>query len=282
MKRRDLLRRPLSASAAAARGVLGVRTPPGSEPGALPVDPTAVPPRIQVIAYGPHEITEFDVDDVEQLALIRGRYPVLWVNVVGVRHAATLQRVGDIFCLHRLAVEDVAAVGQSARGEVFADHIFLVARMVRVVPELDLEQVSIFVGTDFLITFQERPGDPLDPVRARIRGARGRIRRSGPDYLAYAILDAIVDHCFPVMESYVEQLDALEDEILGRAHRGAMSELHRVRRDLLALRRAIWPLRDTLATLLRDPPEHLIAPASLVYLRDVQNHAVQILDLVEN
>jgi magnesium transporter len=281
VKRRDLLRRPLSAGAAAARGVLA-RTPPGSEPGTLPVDPTAEPPRIQVIAYGPHEFTEFDVDDVEQLALLRGRYTVLWVNVVGVRHAETLRRVGDIFHLHRLAVEDVAAVEQRARGEVFDNHIFLVARMVRLVPELDLEQVSIFVGSDFLITFQERPGDPLTPVRARIRGARGRIRRAGPDYLAYSILDAIVDHCFPVMESYVEQLDALEDEILGRPHRSAMSELHRVRRDLLALRRSVWPLRDTLAALVRDPPEELIAPASLVYLRDVKDNVVQILDLVEN
>jgi len=176
----------------------------------------------------------------------------------------------------------MGATAQSSRGEVFDDNIFLVARMVRLVPELDLEQVSIFVGNDFLITFQERPGDPLTPVRARIRGARGRIRGSGPDYLAYAILDAIVDHCFPVMESYVEQLDALEDEILGRPHRGAMSELHRVRRDLLALRRAVWPLRDTLAALVRDPPEGLIADSSVVYLRDVQDHVVQILDLVEN
>jgi magnesium transporter len=233
------------------------------------------------MAYGPYEITEFDADDVEALGRLRGRYPVLWVNVEGVRHAQTVARIGEAFRLHRLAVEDVGQIGQQTKSEVFDDHLFLVARMVRLCPGLDLEQVSIFVGTDFVVSFQERPGDPLDPVRARIRGARGRIRGAGPDYLAYAILDAVVDHCFPVVEAYAERLDLLEDEILAHPDRRAMNQLHAVRRDLVALRRAMWPLRDALGALVREPPAGLVEPGTVVYLRDVQDHTVQILDLVE-
>jgi len=278
MNRRDLLRLPLKAGP---RGVHGPGTPPGSPPGTLPSDPDAAVPEIRVIAYGPGELTEFDVEEVEQLARLRGRYPVLWVDVHGVRHAPTVRRIGEIFGLHRLAVEDVGHIGQQTKSESFGDHLFLVARMVRLCPALDLEQVSLFVGADFLITFQERTGDPLEPVRARIRGARGHIRAAGPDYLAYSILDGVVDHCFPVVEAYAERLDLLEDEILARPDRRAMNQLHAVRRDLVALRRAVWPLRDALGSLVRDPPPGLVQPGTVVYLRDVQDHAVQILDLVE-
>ncbi|HEX8361220.1 MAG TPA: magnesium/cobalt transporter CorA [Longimicrobium sp.] len=282
MKRRDLLRLPLVAGKGAALGAFrGPGTPPGSTPGTLPSHPDARPPRVSVIAYGPHELTEFDVEDLEQLTLLRGRYPVLWVNVDGVRHSPTVQRIGDIFCLHRLALEDVGHIGQQTKSEVFADHIFLVARMVRLVPGLDLEQVSLFVGSDYVVSFQERPGDPLDPVRTRLRGARGRIRAAGPDYLAYAILDAVVDHCFPVVEAYAERLDELEMDVLGNPGRETINHLHGVRRDLVALRRAVWPLREALASLVREPPAGLVDPGTVVYLRDVQDHLVQIVDLVE-
>lgn len=282
MKRRDLLRLPLVAGKSAALGAFrGPGTPPGSTPGTLPSDPDAAVPRVSVIAYGPHEMTEFEVEDLGQLERLRGQYPVLWVNVDGVRHADTVNRIGDIFCLHRLALEDVGHIGQQTKSEAFSDHLFLVARMVRLCPGLDLEQVSVFVGNDYLVSFQERSGDPLKPVRDRIRHSRGQIRAGGPDYLAYAILDAIVDHCFPVIEAYAERLDLLEEEILGRPQREAMNQLHGVRRDLVALRRALWPLRDALSSLVREPPAGLIAPGTVVYLRDVQDHLVQILDLVE-
>ncbi len=283
MKRRDLLRLPLDAGKSAARGAFhGPDTPPGSPPGTLPSDPDAVAPRVSVLAYGPHEVTEFDVESMEQLGRLRGQYPVLWVNVEGVRHAPTVRAVGDVFGLHALALEDVGQTGQQTKSELFDDHLFLVARMVRLCPHLDLEQVSLFVGRDYVISFQERPGDPLDPVRDRIRRSRGRIRAAGADHLAYAILDAVVDHCFPVVETYAERLDLLEDEILGRPGREAMNQLHVVRRDLVALRRAIWPLRDALGSLVREPPPELVAPGTVVYLRDVQDHLVQILDLVES
>jgi magnesium transporter len=283
VNRRDLLRLPLRAGRFAGALNTGPWASPGSTPGTTSAAPdAATPPPVRVIAYGPLELTECPIEDVEQLREMRGRWPVLWVNVDGVRHAETLERIGEIFGLHRLAVEDVGHVGQQAQTESFGDHLLLIAKMVRLCPALDVEQVSLFIGRDFLISFQEHPGDSLEPVRDRIRRSRGRIRTAGPDYLAYALVDAMIDHCFPLIEQYMERLDALQDEILDRPNRGDMVRLHALRRDLLALRRAVYPVREALAGLVRDPPAELVQADTLVYLRDVQDHAMQVVDLVES
>ena len=242
--------------------------------------PGATPPRVTVLAYAPHELTEHTVDDLEMLAAMRGKWPVLWVNADGVTHAETVRRLGDLFRLHRLALEDVMQVPQRAKVDAYDGYLFVVLRMARRVPELDLEQIGVFVGPDFVLTFQERPGDPLDPVRERIRAGHARIRASGADYLAYAVLDAIVDHYFPVLEAYADELDALEDEIVERPHPSCMARLHRIKRDLMALRRAIWPLREALSRLVREPVPP-VRDETVVYLRDCEDHAFQILDLVE-
>jgi magnesium transporter len=257
-----------------------VRHEPGAEPGQLRSAPDAVPPRVTVIAYAPHEISEHVADDLEVLRSMRGKWPVLWVNVDGVGHAGTVQAIGDVFGLHRLALEDVMQVPQRAKVEAFDDHLFIVARMARLVPGLDLEQLSMFVGRDFVVTFQERPGDPLDPLRARLRAGHSRLRASGPDYLAYAVLDTFVDHYYPVLETYADALDALEGEIAASPSRRTMGRLHQTKRDLMALRRSIWPLRDALGGLVREPGP-LVAAETEVYLRDVQDHTIQIVDLVE-
>jgi len=281
MRRRDLLAFPLARREEAARPA-APRHAPGASPGTLPEHRDAAPPAVYVIAYGPHEVTEFAVEDLEQLRTLRGRWPVLWVNVDGVRHAPTLQRIAEIFDLHRLALEDIADTTKQPLVEVFEDQLLVVAKMIRLIPELDLEQVSIFTRADCVITFQERPGDPLEPVRQRIRRGVGRIRRAGTDYLAYALLDAIVDHCFPVVERYMERLDQLEDDLIASPGRSLMLRLHRVRRELAALRRALYPLGEALRALVREPPEKLVAPETVVYLRDVRDHTLQVVDLVES
>jgi magnesium transporter len=222
------------------------------------------------------------VDELGLLERMRGNWPVLWVNVDGVAHAPTIAEVGRIFGLHRLALEDLGDVQQRPKAEVYDDeHLFITARMARMTPALDLEQMGIFLGSDFVITFQERPGDPLDPVRQRIRQNRGRIRRSGPDYLAYAVLDAIVDNYFPVAEAYADMLDALEEEVLGTPTRATMGRLHGTRRELMSLRRAVWPMRDAITVLGRDQVP-LFTPETLVYLRDTQDHCIQVMDLLES
>lgn len=256
------------------------RPPPGASPGTLTGDPEAPTARVRVIAYGPQEITEFVCDDLQAIQAIRGKWPVLWVNVDGIDDAGTIGRIGEMFGLHRLAVEDVVNVPQRAKVEAYGDVLFMIIRMATFQPHLDTEQVSLFLGPDFVLTFQERSGDPLDPVRERIRTSHGRIRGRGPDYLAYAVLDAIIDHYFPVLDEYGDQMDALEVEILAGANRETMNRLHGVKRELMTLRRAVWPARDALNALVREPSAR-ISEETRVYLRDVYDHVVQVMDHVE-
>jgi magnesium transporter len=237
---------------------------------------------MQVIAYGPLELTESPVTDLGLLRQMRGKWPVVWVNVDGVVHAPTLAALGEVFGLHHLALEDLGDAQQRSKAEQYDDHLFVVARMARLTPglDLDLEQMGVFLGRDFVITFHERPGDVLEPLRQRIRAGRGRIRQSGPDYLAYSVVDAIVDHYFPVAEAYADRLDALEEEIVARPSRDTMTRLHAAKRELMALRRAVWPIHEALNALVREPGP-LVARETLVYLRDTADHCHQVLDLVE-
>ncbi|MCY2964028.1 MAG: magnesium/cobalt transporter CorA, partial [Planctomycetota bacterium] len=157
----------------------------------------------------------------------------------------------------------------------------LVSHMVRLEETLELEQISMFVGPNFVISFQERPGwDCLEPVRERVRKCVTRVREAGPGYLAYSLLDAVVDHYFPVLEAYGERLETLEDQIILQPDRSAVAEVHDVKRELLNVRRSIWPQREALNVMVRDDIANF-DPETRLYLRDVYDHAVRIIDLVE-
>jgi len=259
------------------------RTPPGAPPGTLVPDAAAPPVcEMHVLAYGPEGFEERRLTDPRQVRELRGKWPVTWVNVDGVGDAALVQQLGELFHLHRLALEDVLHVHQRAKAEAYAGYYFVVARMPCPTADWLTEQVSLFFGENFVLTFQERPGgDCLDPVRLRIRSGLGRTRTARPDYLVYALLDSIVDHYFPLVEECGERLDALESDVMAGSSRGAMPRIHAIRGDLLAIRRAIWPLRDAINTLLRDTSP-LVSDETRVYLRDVHDHTIQILDLVDN
>ena len=256
------------------------RTPPGAAPGTVAVDPAASPPVIRVISYGPDELREEEVDDLDSLAALVGKRPVTWVDVQGLGDAQTIRKLGSIFGLHPLALEDVVSSHQRAKLEDYDEHLFVVARMLAFGARLDTEQISLFLGKNFVLTFQERPGDCLDPVRDRIRKSRGRIRKSGADYLAYALLDAVVDAYFPVLEQYGELLDGLDEEVSAQPARNILVRIHGLRNDLLLLRRAIWPFRDAVGELVREP-NPLISEETQVFLRDCHDHTIQIVDLVE-
>ena len=257
------------------------RPPPGTAPGTLASMPGATPPRVTVFAYGPHDLTEFEAEDLPALGRLREHYAVTWVNVDGVGHAGTVEAIGEAFALHRLALEDVMHVTQRPKVEDFDGHLFIVVKMARRCPQLDLEQVGIFLGRGFVVTFQEHPGDVFSVVRERLRAGHTRIRGAGADYLAYSLLDAIIDNYFPVVEEFVDVLEALETEIVERPSHACLHRLHDAKRELMALRRAVWPLREALGALVRDPGD-LVHPETVVYLRDCQDHAFQVLDLVEN
>jgi magnesium transporter len=255
------------------------RTRPGAAPGTVAVDPGAHATVVDLFGYGPDGFVEEKAVTPERVIRCLGEWPVTWVNVEGLGDAGTLHKLAEIFALHPLVREDVVNVHQRAKAEQYGDQLFIVTRMVTMNEEIESEQLGIVLGTNFVATFQEIPGDVLDPVRERIRGA-GQIRRAGPDYLAYALIDAVVDHYFPVLERYGERIEALEEEVIETTDSSVLARIHQSKRELLALRRAIWPQRDALAELVREPFEQ-ISPATRVYLRDCYDHAVQVIDLLE-
>jgi magnesium transporter len=253
---------------------------PGTSPGTITADSDALRPRIRLIAYDRESLTERHLEDVADVEAVLGKYAVVWVNVVGLGDAGVVEELGRIFKLHRLALEDVVNVDQRPKVEHYGDSMFIVARMPSLVERLMTEQFSLFLGQNFVLTFDERPGDCLERVRDRIRYKRGKIRDSGPDYLAYAILDATVDAYFPVIEQYGERLEELEDAAVHCQHAETPSRLLAVRHDLIVFRRAVWPLRDTLSSLYRDETD-LVKEDTRVYIRDCYDHAVQLLDVIE-
>ena len=263
------------------RAVFRRQTLPGAVPGTLEIDPGAPFPKIHVIGFSPDTIEEKEVTDTAELPTFLETWPVTWVNIDGIGDSATLLALAEIFQIHKLALEDVVHVHQRSKVDEYDNNLFVVARMASFVnEELETEQLSIFLGDGYIVTFQEREGDCLEPVRDRIRKGKGRIRRSGADYLAYAILDAVVDAWFPVLEDYGETLQRLEDSILEKPDSPTISSIHRVKRDLLEVRRTVWPTRETVNSLMRE--SDFIQPDTHLYLRDCYDHVIQIIDMVES
>lgn len=255
----------------------------GASPGTLAIT-SEERPDIFLIDYGPHGFAEHPIRRIGDCIpyLIDENPSITWIDVRGIGHAETFQQLGAVFKLHPLALEDVVNVPQRPKSDVYESHQLIVARMVRLDEEhrLHTEQLGILFGRGFVLTVQEEPEhDVLGCVRERIRQGRGTIRTRGSDYLAYALLDAVIDAFFPVLERLGERLEELEVDALDT--RQAMSrEIHDVKRDLLTIRRAIWPQRDLLAGLLRGESP-LVDKETLIYLRDTYDHAVQVMDMVE-
>jgi magnesium transporter len=249
-------------------------------PGTLRSSPNAAKPVLRVIAYGPDDFVEEKVTSIDDVAAYLAKWPVVWLNVDGLGDVTLLERLGGMFRLHPLALEDVTTLNQRAKLEEYSDHLFFVARMAEFTERIQTEQVSLFMGPHFVVTLQEKPGDCLDPVRERIRNGRGRVRSAGPDYLSYAILDAIVDGYFPILEAYSERLEEMEEEVILRPTDDALLEIRRVKRDLLRLRRAVWPLREALSSAMREGSTYFTEDTG-VYLRDCYDHVIQAIDMVE-
>lgn len=255
------------------------RSKPGTPPGTLTKDPSADPTRIRLIAFGPAGVTDQEVTDPATLATTDPEAAVRWVNVDGLGDVETIQRLGRIFDLHPLAMEDVVNTHQRPKVEEYDDYLFVVTRMVGG-PDDDGEQLAMFLGVNFVLTFQERPGDRFDPIRHRIRHGGGKMRAMGADYLAYTLLDAAVDGYFPVLEAFADTLDELEDRVLGNPEAAIVGELHDLKRELASLKRAIWPQREMFNKLIRDP-SFLVGEQTRIYLRDCYDHTVQLMDLLE-
>lgn len=258
------------------------RLPAGTSPGTLQTDAEAGPAHVAAIGYGPDTFVARDPIDPAEIADLRKRCANVWIDVTGFGDVGVLLRLADEFGLHRLALEDIVNVQQRAKVEDYVQHEFLLLRMIDAANETDTEQLGVFVGPGFVLTFQERAGDCFGLVRKRLADDSGQMRKRGSDYLAYALLDAVVDGYFPVVESLDRRLEAVEDQVLaGHASTAAVQELHAVRRCLLELRRAVWPLREATSALVRGEAPHFSAEVR-PYLRDVHDHVVQLLDLLES
>jgi magnesium transporter len=256
-------------------------SPPGAAPGSVIINPADPQPVINVIAYGPNSFVEKQIGSPSELVEIRQNFPFLWVNIDGLGSADVLRQMAEMFEMHALALEDVVNRHQRAKVEQYGEQTFLVTHMMDLNTHLESEQISIYFGKDFLLTFQERPGwDCLESVRDRLRKGSGRLRTLGAGYLAYSLLDAVIDHYFPILEEYGDRLEDLEDRIILTPQAKLTAEIHGLKRELLFLRRTIWPQREALNSLIRDDNPHIDAETKL-YLRDVYDHAIRIIDLVE-
>ncbi|WP_367185814.1 magnesium/cobalt transporter CorA [Thermoleptolyngbya sp. C42_A2020_037] len=257
---------------------------PGALPGTLTIEDDAPPPVITLIDYCEDSATRIPINEPEEAIPYLDADSVSWVDVKGLGSEDVLKRLGNIFNLHPLVLEDIVNVPQRPKVEEYGDQLLLITRMVTLKDSgrgFFTEQVSFILGKNYLLTVQEEPEyDSFGPVRERIRLGKGTIRSRGADYLAYCLLDSIVDGFFPVLETYGEELEELEDEVVAKPVRTTLEKIHTIKRELLNLRRSIWPMRDAISALIRDG-EDLLQDEARMYLRDCYDHAVQVLDMVE-
>jgi magnesium transporter len=252
----------------------------GAAPGSLIIDPEAPKPELHLIAYDKEHFADRDFNDVSAVKPFVAAGQVVWINVEGLGSEKTLRDLAALFHLHPLAMEDVVNVHQRPKVDRYGEMLFITLRMHARKEVLQTEQVSMFVGKKFVITFLEDPGDCFDAIRRRLRESDGLIRQRGSDYLAYALLDGAIDAYFPLLEEFGEHLEELEDEVVLRPMPAIAARIHEAKYDLRALRRIVWPLRDAMNELARDSSS-IICDETRVYLRDLYDHTVQIIDIVE-
>lgn len=226
---------------------------PGLAPGTLTAPPDAVKPEgLQIIHYTATTLDEVSLGSVETVRKLKGKTGVTWININGLGNVKVLEELGQLFRLHPLALEDCLSVRQRPKVDDYDSHLYIVLRMLHFEHGVDTEQVSILLVDGWVITIQERPGDCLDPVRERLRKGVGQIRTRDSSYLMYTIVDAIIDHYFPFLERLGEVIEDLEDDVLANPTRPTLRRVRKVKSQLLEVRRAIWPLRDAVNTLIRD------------------------------
>ena len=236
---------------------------------------------VTVFRYSTTSCAELQVEQVDQLSPPADE-SVIWINVGGVHKVEMVETLGKQFSLHPLLLEDVMNTDQRPKLDDYEAYIFLVMKMLSLTDRKDIavEQVSFVLGKNYVISFQENGTDVFQPVRERLRGGKGRLRQSGADYLLYALVDAIVDQYFAVLELSGEQIEAVQQTVVDDPKPETLNEIHALKRQLLFVRRAVWPLRDVMTNLSRSDCSFLQHPTRL-FFRDVYDHVVQIVDTIE-
>jgi len=239
--------------------------------------------RITIIDYDEAQFQEKEAKSVEECFPFNDKSTVTWINIDGLHQVDIVEKIGRHFNLHPLVLEDIVNTGQRPKMEDFVDHIFVVLKMLyydEKQKEAGAEQVSFVLGSNYVISFQETEGDVFDPIRERIRMARGRIRKMGADYLAYALIDAIVDNYFIILEHIGEKIEDIEDTLVMNPEPETLQAIHNLKREMIFLRKSVWPLREVISRLERwESP--LIDKSTDIYLRDVYDHTIQVIDAIE-
>nr|WP_319375072.1 magnesium/cobalt transporter CorA [uncultured Methanoregula sp.] len=241
-----------------------------------------LPVRITVIDYDATHIQEKIVENISECFPFRDTETVTWINVDGLGNPKLIEDLGRCFTIHPLILEDIFNTGQRPKLEDLDQYIYLSLKMLSFIEEskvIKIEHISLVIGHNFLISFQEDIGDIFDPVRERIR-KEGKIRKLGPDYLAYALIDTIVDNYFVVMEKLEEQVEDLEEELVADPTRESLQKINRLKKDMIFLRKSVWPLRELINNLERSESK-LIQETTNIYLRDVYDHTIQVIDTLE-
>jgi len=237
---------------------------------------------ITVISYDKNHFIEKRIEKIEEYLSFRNNSKVTWFNIDGIHQLDIIEAVGRHFSIHPLVLEDIVNT-QRPKMEDFCDYIFVVLKMNNYDEkreEIKTEQVSMLIMQDFVISFQEREGDVFNPVRERIRGAKGRIREMGVDYLGHALIDGIVDNYFMILEGFGEKLETLEEELVTDPDPGTVQTIHNLKREMILLRKSVWPLREVVGALEREE-SGLIQESTKLYFRDIYDHTIQVMDAIE-
>jgi len=239
---------------------------------------------LNVMDFSPDHFEEKILTRPEELApYLKNSGTVTWVNVFGIHDVQTVEKLGAMLDVHPLSLEDVMNAQQRPKAESYDDYLFIVLKMIRYdqnSSKLDMEQVSFILGKGYVLTFQEKEGDVFDPIRERIRSGKGRVRRAGADYLAYALIDIVVDHYFLALEGIGDELEEMEDQLVANPKADFLATIHEKRRLMVNLRKAVWPLRELVSAMERSD-SGLISRETAPFLRDVYDHIIQIIDTVE-
>jgi magnesium transporter len=239
---------------------------------------------VTLITYGTQQVTEHHWKSIDPALSCPAVSGVSWLNIDGLHDMGMLKKLGQHFSIHPLTMEDIANTGQRPKVEMFEEYLFIVIKMLWHDPEKELieaEQVSLVVTPDHLISFQEMEKDVFNPVRERIRQGAGRLRTSGTGYLAYALVDAVVDHYYAILETVGDRIDALEEKLISTPEPSLVEEIHILKREMLYFRKQVLPMREMLNTLTRSK-DTILTTATTVFFKDVQDHAMQVLETIDS
>ncbi|MBD3379616.1 MAG: magnesium/cobalt transporter CorA [Candidatus Omnitrophica bacterium] len=239
--------------------------------------------RITLIRYDEASSGTEAIKDPADLIPEDANGKVSWINVNGVHDVSVVEKIGEVFGIHPLVLEDILNTSQRPKTEEFEGYMFTVLKMIYYDPGSEqtiIEQVSLILGKNYVISFQEQEGDVFDPLRKRIRDGVGRVRKKGPDYLAYCLMDSVVDNYFSVLEKFAEDLEVIEEELASSPGEKTLMKIHKLKRDAVLIRKAVWPLREIISVFQKEGAV-LIETKNNVFFRDVYDHTIQVIDTVE-